>query len=163
MKVDDATLMAFHDGELDPETARRIELARLTDERLNARLDGLEQLGDFVRVWARASDVRRVPLRVPPRPARARGARVVGAAALALAGLALFVPGTKPGAPSELLPDAGVVLQAGPRAPLAPAVAVESVDFGAQRGEVFLVESARSETTVVWLAEAPAPSATGTL
>jgi hypothetical protein len=160
MRFDDATLMAFHDGELDAETARRVELARLSDRDVALRLEALEKLGQFVRVWAAMRRAPPVPKAVPPaRPqvraglALAAAFAVAAAVLLALPAPPLAVPGAPPVASAPLAVEVKV----------APAVAVESVDFGAQHGKVFLIESARSETTVVWLAEAPVPSSTGTL
>lgn len=162
MKIDDATLMAFHDGELDAEAAQRVRVAKLADRSVSARLEALEQLGEFVRVWA--STGQRVVERSPT-PKKRRSARPLAVAA-ALFGLALLVPDRAPR--GEASPSASVVpgetAAAHPAAHrFEPAVAVENVDFGSRPGTVFLVESALSETTVVWLNEGPVASVTGTL
>jgi anti-sigma factor RsiW len=180
MKLDDATLMAFHDGELDAESEQHVRLALLEDLEAARRLAGLEQLGAFVRVWASARGA--APVRVPQRRDRARTrvrasrARGVSAGtgrafgvALGLFGLTLLIPGQAPRVSESgdvaATGSRGVLSLEARRVPLAaePAVAVESVDFGARGGEIFLVESAKSETTVVWLKDDPAPGATGTL
>jgi hypothetical protein len=163
MKIDDVTLMRFHDGELDAESARRVRLARLSDRSVGARIEGLEQLGEFVRVWA-ANDASRGVRPVPAPRSKPHRARSLAVAA-SLVALVSSIPGTLPsGAPAPGAPAASGHAPAAARAP-APepelAVAVENVDFGAREGAVFLVQSAVSETTVVWLTELPA--VTGTL
>jgi len=51
-RLEDGTLMRFHDGELDAEDARRVALGRLVDPNVNVRLDALAALGSAVRAWA---------------------------------------------------------------------------------------------------------------
>jgi hypothetical protein len=160
MRFDDATLMAFHDGELDPETARRVALARLSDRDVALRLEALARLGEFVRAWAAVRGPGHVREVAPRRRPRVRAGLAL-AATFAVAAAALLASEAPPGAGRGTHPAASAPLAA--QALVAPAVAVESVDFGAQHGQVFQIESARSETTVVWLAEAPVPSTTGTL
>jgi anti-sigma factor RsiW len=181
MKIDDLTLMAFHDGELDPERARSVRRALLADPGLAARREGLVQLGDFVRAWAAAQEVSTVRAARPERASTSRvelvepklpfarpRARGAFGAALALLAVTLAIPSALPrgGGSGELSSTAtdgvGASVRATP-APREPAVAVESVDFGAQAGAIFLVQSAKSETTVVWLPDDPTPGTTGTL
>ncbi|HEY3494825.1 MAG TPA: hypothetical protein VGK73_09075 [Polyangiaceae bacterium] len=165
MKIDDVTLMRFHDGELDAEAARRVRLARLSDRSVSARLEGLEQLGEFVRIWA-ANDTSRGVRPAPALRSKPRRALALAVAA-SLVALVSSIPGTLPnGVPAPVALAASVHAPTEARAPAAepePAVAVENVDFGAREGAVFLVQSALSETTVVWLTEGPLPAVTGTL
>jgi hypothetical protein len=165
MKLDDATLMAYHDGELDAERSRRVRLLLLSDESVNARLAGLEQLGSFVRVLAAGDAPRRAVVRRHPRRAAmlSRNAGRAAGIAVSFFAFAFVVPGTLPEPPQ---PEPAPVAAAPPREPeptAEPAVAVENVDFGAQAGAVFLVQSAFERTTVVWLPDAAEPEATGTL
>ena len=136
MKIPDFELMLYNDGELDDERARRIRVARLHQPEVIRRLEGIERVGDFVRVWATtegvdAGEQRRRALRSIERR------RTVGMIAVALAALAVVAEPVTPGTTVALATS--------------PAVAIESVDFGAQRGTVFVVEAGDSATPVVWL------------
>ena len=42
-----------------------------------------------------------------------------------------------------------------------PAVAIETVDFGAREGTIFLMQEGEGSTPVVWLMDEPAPLAVG--
>jgi len=136
MKIPDVELMLYSDGELDDERARRIRVARLHHPEVGHRLESIERVGDFVRVWAKADGVdageqRRRAIRSIERR------RTVGMIAVALAAFAVVA---EPVTPRTTLAVAS-----------SPPVAIESVDFGAQRGTVFVVEAGESVTPVVWL------------
>jgi hypothetical protein len=129
-------LMLYSDGELDGERARRIRVARLHHPEVIRRLEGIERVGDFVRVWATtdgvdAAEQRRRALRTIERR------RTIGMIAVALAAFAVVA--------EPVAPETALALAPG------HAVAIESVDFGAQRGTVFVVETGESVTPVVWL------------
>jgi len=163
LKVDDETLMLFHDGELDGERARAVRVGRLHHSEVTARLEAFTVLGDAVRSWAEETGVdaaferRRAARRVGRRRALGLGATLLAAV--------LAVPGTVPtleragvgNAPSDPVPST----RGEPRGASGP-VAVEAVDFGAHPGAVFEVEGddATSETTVVWLSDASADHGT---
>jgi hypothetical protein len=113
-------------------------------------------LGDAVRLWAVQAGVDAAgERREEQRKRTRRRALGVGSAALFAAASALFVLPTQGRAGAD---HASVLPAPGARAePLIASgpVAVETVDFGAHPGAVFLVEAeAQSETTVVWLDDA---------
>ncbi len=144
----DRDLMAHHDGELGPDDERALALLLARDERARARLRGMQQVGDWVRLWAeeksRDFDVsEQIMARVarPVAPARATARWLPAAATLALAAaVALLVVGrhprehaAAPHSPVSLAPQTApapslaVVAAPAPE----PSVAIESVDFGA--------------------------------
>jgi hypothetical protein len=141
MKIPDIELMLYTDGELDEERARRVRVARLTELEVGARLEGIEQVGSFVRAWAAKSGVdARAERRRAERAATRR--RLVGTVAVTLVALLAVAEPMTPHAASGALEVA--------HAP-SPAVAIESVDFGSHSGTVFVVEASGSATPVVWL------------
>ena len=166
MKLDDGALMRFHDGELDAEAARRVRAAALADGALARRLDALSQLGDFVRAYAvlRSDELSRERhARQKARTAR-RAARAVSVGLCAAALFALWVRAPAPHTPNAGTGAAQVAF--GFDAPAAPAVRVESIDFGAHDGAIFLVSAptaATSDTTVVWLGDDAPARGIGTL
>jgi anti-sigma factor RsiW len=168
VKFDDRTLMRFHDGELDAEQARRVRVTALADGAVARRLAALSQLGDFVRVFAsvRRDELARERLqRQKARTAR-RGARAVSLALCVVALGALWFRASplvshEPGTP-VVVRDVAFEFDA----PVAPAVRVESVDFGEHDGAIFLVSApttTASDTTVVWLGDDPPAAGVGTL
>jgi hypothetical protein len=94
LKLNDETLMLFHDGELDAERARAVRVGRLHHSEVTARLEALGVLGDAVRSWAEETGVdaaferRRAARRVGRRRALGLGATLLAAV--------LAVPGTVP-------------------------------------------------------------------
>lgn len=168
MKLDDRALMRFHDGELAAEDARRVRVAALADGSVARRLAALSQLGDFVRAFAllRPDELAR-ERRVRQ---RARSARLatravsLGLCAAALFALWLRAPLLAPqAAQARAVPSPPAF---GFDAPSAPAVRVESIDFGAHDGAIFLVSAPvadASDTTVVWLGDDPPARGVGTL
>lgn len=180
--------MRYYDGELSPAEAEQVERLLARDEIARARLAETERLGDAIRHWAelRANAqgdlteavMARIDAENAPRPRRAGASlRVlpVVASALALAAaIAIFVskrsspderglvPGVARPAPSlQAGSDASVrEVAVGSRvAPVAaPAVSIETVDFGDGHGSIFVVSSERGDTPVVWLSDDPAIS-----
>ena len=156
MKLDDETLMLFHDGELEGERARAVRVGRLHHSEVTARLEAFTVLGDAVRTWALETGVdaaferRRVARRVGRRRALGLGATLL-AAVLAVPGTVATLERAGVGnAPAVPVPST----HGEPRSASGP-VAVEAVDFGAHPGAVFEVEGdAMSGTTVVWLDDA---------
>ncbi len=169
MKFDDSTLMRFHDGELDAEQARRVRAGALADGAVARRLAALSQLGDFVRAFAsvRSEELARERLqRQQARTAR-RGARAVSLA-LCVAALGALWFRASPVMSHETRTRVVASESAfGFGTPFAPAVRVESVDFGEHDGAIFLVSApttaAADTTTVVWLGEDATPPGIGTL
>ncbi len=153
MKVPDETVMLFHDGELEPERAREVRVARLVEPAVSARLEALSELGDAVRTWAKQAGIDAAEARRHRVRQRARR-RAFGACALvALSALAApaFVSQGRAGADNA----SRVSLRGEPLIASGP-VAVETVDFGARPGVVFRVAAGdRDETTVVWLPDEP--------
>jgi hypothetical protein len=142
MKIPDLELMLFTDGELDEERARRVRVARLHHGEVGERLENIERIGEFVRAWAAKERVdgraeRRRVLRAAARR------KLLGSVAVMVAALVAIAE------PRALSGQGGVEVSFAP----APAVAIESVDFGTHAGTVFVVEAGDSVTPVVWLAE----------
>jgi hypothetical protein len=149
MKIPDIELMLYTDGELDEERARRVRVARLTELEVGARLEGIEQVGSFVRAWAAKAGVDpRAERRRAERAAARR--RLVGTVAAAVVAL---VAVTEPRAPSGVREVALASPSRDFAASQGPAVAIELVDFGSHPGTVFVVEAGGSTTPVVWLAD----------
>ncbi len=142
MKIPDLELMLFTDGELDEERSRRVRVARLHRAEVGERLENIERIGEFVRVWAAQErfDARAERRRVERAAARRR---LVGTVAVAVAALVAVAE------PRALSGPGGLEVALAP----APAVAIESVDFGSHAGTVFVVEAGDSVTPVVWLAD----------
>jgi hypothetical protein len=154
VKVPDVTVMLFHDGELDPERARDVRVARLVEPRVSTRLEALSELGDAVRLWAKHAGIDAAEARRHRARQRARR-RAFGACALvalsALAAPAVVSHQGRAGTDNA----ARVSLRGEPLLASGP-VAVETVDFGARPGAIFRVAAGdRSETTVVWLPDEP--------
>lgn len=167
MKLDDRALMRFHDGELDAEATRRVRATALADGAVARRLDALSQLGDFVRAFAlvRSEELARERLRREKLRAARRAARAVSLALCAVALGALWLRAVPPTDDAAFGPASGSAPVFGFDEPAAPAVRVESVDFGDRDGAIFLVSApaaANTDTTVVWLGE-DLPAGVGTL
>jgi anti-sigma factor RsiW len=150
VKIPDETVMLFHDGELEPERARAVRVARLVEPAVSARLETLAELGDAVRSWAKQAGINPAEARRHRHRQRARR-RAFGACAFvtlsALAALAIVPHQGRAGADNaaRLSRRGEPLIMPGP-------VAVETVDFGARPGAIFRVASrGSSQTTVVWL------------
>ena len=138
MKIPDLELMLYSDGELDDERAQKVRVARLCRPEVTRRLENIDRVGDFVRVWASArgvdaTEARRGALRA------VRRRRTLGSLAVAFAALAAVA---EPVAGERSLDKA---------LSESPAVAIEAVDFGTHTGAVFVVEAGDAETPVIWL------------
>ncbi|HKO53449.1 MAG TPA: zf-HC2 domain-containing protein [Polyangiaceae bacterium] len=187
MSVSREQLMRYHDGELSEAEARLVEAALEQEPALLDELEAYSKLGSFVRAWDQANANKLASFDVsesvmaalePPR-ARVhsllpRIATWVSLSAAIAAGSALVVrswstaPLAPPGAPSaqsaELaLPSAtapglAAVLGVGNEGEAKPPPAtIESVDFGSNTGEVFVVSTDSSETPVVWMPDDAEP------
>lgn len=168
MKLDDRTLMRFHDGELGAEDARRVRVAALADGSVARRLAALSQLGDFVRAFAvlRADDLAHERRQRQHARSTRLATRAVSLGLCAAAVFALWL--RAPLLPREAATSRAVASEPafGFEASAAPAVRVESIDFGAHDGAIFMVSAAAadaSDTTVVWLGDDPPARGVGTL
>jgi hypothetical protein len=150
MTVSDRELMLLHDGELDPERAKAIRAVSPCDPTITSRLTGLEQLSDFTRAWARA----RGKVVDPARARRVRWRSRVGFAlgAVAASVLGVLLASAPLGSDTEGRPSSrGAASTVDAEA--APAVSIESVDFGSHPGTIFSVRGAGTDITVVWLSD----------
>lgn len=168
----DHDLMQFHDGELSAEEAAQVRELLEREPQARAKLRGLAQTGDLVRLWAdersAGFDVADAVMVRLDAPARARSRVIelwlpaVAAVALAAA-VALIVFGrgapTRPSVPGTALTppsQQGTLARIEPALPKRePAVAIESVDFGDQPGTIFMVGEGSGETPVIWLTDPP--------
>jgi hypothetical protein len=132
--------MLFSDGELDGERARKVRVARLHHADIGTRLEGIERVGDFVRVWAGREGVDALGLRRRALRSGERRRALATVAVLLVAVAAVVEPMAAPG-----LPELALVPK--------PSVAIEAVDFGDSVGTVFVVEAQGGVTPVVWLAD----------
>ena len=159
-------LMQLHDEELELD-------AELTEEEL-AVLEGLDQVGDAVRLWAAergegvsvTEDVMAaLDAEEPPADSAPRHRWGVVAAAMAMAAAAALAlnlakhsepepqlaltlpppPQVQP-LPPEQMP---AVAESEPSSP----AAIESIDFGGQNGAIFMVPAGTETTPVVWLTD----------
>jgi len=175
-------LMRYYDGELDADEAAELEAELDNDPEAREVLSGLEQLSDFVR---READAREAPdladaimarvareprqdrTRAEPPPGAWRVIAPAAAAVLALAAsVALVNEFSRPSEePVRVLHQPPLVV-APPEESAAPvptlvaereAVAIETVDFGAREGTIFLMQEGEGSTPVVWLMDEPTP------
>jgi len=146
MKISDLELMLFHDGELEPERARRVRVARLYELEVSARLSGLERVGELVRDAAR--ERRLDPAHSRRELVRGRLGRRARVATLGAVAVALLLGVAEPR--HESPPEASVQ--------------IETVDFGSRAGTVFMLEGhGERQTAVVWLADDGEQAKLGTL
>jgi anti-sigma factor RsiW len=180
--VNDSDLIdRLYDDDLDEEQAQHARQLLSADPRAAARLERVALIGSLIR---EIEDERRLPSdftdRVMERVAPERDVRRVsklypafaaGASALALAAAAVLWIGGQgaPAIPSSVATALGVPSTAAPSQagaePLAadgltepPAVSIESVDFGATQGAIFLVSAGVTDTMVVWTLDEPNPT-----
>ncbi len=148
--------MRFHDGELDEERARNVRVGRLHHAEVTARLEAFSVLGDAVRLWASAAGVDAAAERRREKRAQAHRRALAIGTGLVLAALSvLFSAPALNRAGVESAPVSSALSSRGEAVVALAPVAVETVDFGARPGAIFLVEgAAHSETTVVWLDDA---------
>ncbi|MEI9936747.1 MAG: hypothetical protein WDO69_05940 [Pseudomonadota bacterium] len=181
MSISREQLMRYHDGELSETEALVVEAALEQEPALLEELEAYSELGSFVRAWDQANASKLASFDVadsvmaalePPR-ARVhsllpRIATWVSLSAAIAAGSVLVVrswsaapiaPAGAPSgesaehpAPSASASDLSTVLgAAGEEQPKPPPATIESVDFGSNTGEVFVVSTDSSETPVVWM------------
>jgi anti-sigma factor RsiW len=177
--------MRYHDGEVSEAEALEVEQALLHEPALLEELEAYAELGSFVRAFAEQRvhgplDISERVMRAieqPKAPVRTLLPRVatwVSLAAAIAAGSVLVVRSwSSPRAPAgahagganesaELMPSSSnsaapelsAALEAEPKLP--PAT-IESVDFGANTGMVFVVSTDSSETPVVWMPDDAEP------
>lgn len=150
-------LMRYHDGELSRPAERHVERELQTDPLLQVELESYQAIGELVRDWGehrsrahtdivddvmRAVDARPYSRRAP----RKRAPRVLTWGSLAVglaAGIALLVRASSAPVYSPQPGAATLPKSEG-------SVAIESVDFGARGGTVFMVSTTSSDTPVVW-------------
>ena len=183
MKADEL-VDRFYDGDTDEEQTRAAQALIAAEPRSRARLERLALLGSLVR---EVESERKIPSDLTDRVMRgvlaerspnARKSRRLPAAALAVAsalalaagiGLWLREPGTA--VPSAALTGT-TVTRGSPSAAVrdafeaellaeAPSVSIESVDFGATQGAIFLVSAGVTDTMVVWTLDEPAQHPSG--
>ncbi len=187
MSVSREQLMRYHDGELSESEALVVEAALEQQPALLEELEAYSELGQFVRAWdqARANEhaafdvTASVMAALEPPRARVhsllpRIATWVSLGAAIAAGSVLVVrswsaapmaPAGVPSGenaglalPSASAPELSAVLEAmGEEQPKPPPATIESVDFGSNAGEVFVVSTDSSETPVVWMPDDAEP------
>ncbi|HEY4158956.1 MAG TPA: hypothetical protein VGM29_12695 [Polyangiaceae bacterium] len=153
-----ARLMRYYDGELPEVAARLVEHELMAESELRGELQSYEAIGECVRQWAEqrsrghddlVDDVMRAIAGRPysKRVPRRRSSHVLAWVSLSLglaAGAALLMRTLtiQPAPASLVVPSA--------EHGAARSVAIESVDFGARGGTVFMVSTTSSDTPVVW-------------
>jgi negative regulator of sigma E activity len=182
-------LMRYHDGEVSDEEARFVAHALEHEPALLEELAAYTELGSFVRVFAEQRlpqqpfDIsERVMRAIEPPKARVhsllpRLATWVSLGVAIAAGSVLVVRSwSAPPAPAigahtggagesaELMPRssssaAPEVSAALEEEPKPPPATIESVDFGANTGTVFVVSTDSSDTPVVWMPDDGEPDA----
>lgn len=176
MSVSRELLMRYHDGEVSEAEARAIEEAIEQEPALLEELEAYSEVGNFVRVWGEVHaapqfDIAADVLRAlePPKPRvhlLPRVATWVSLGVAIAAGSVLVVRSwsAPPLAPGHAASSAEPSVSAAAQNPVAPEVSaaledeprpapatIESIDFGANPGTVFVVSTDSSETPVIWL------------
>ena len=188
MSVNHPQLMRYYDGELSDEEAAEVEAALENDPDAQRVFEGLEQLSAFVRKHeeeqalpdltdAIMGRIAREERKESARPEVVRGpwSTILPAAAAVLAlaaGVALVNElSNKPGTTTPVVQQPSPTSQE-PVAPVSSeepaeeqvlaadthAVAIETVDFGAREGTIFVMQEGEGSTPVVWLMDEPAPA-----
>jgi anti-sigma factor RsiW len=188
MSVNHPLLMRYYDGELSDEEAAEVEAALENDPDARRVFEGLEQLSAFVRkheeeqalpdltdaIMGRIAREERKESAPPAEVVRGPWSTILPAAAAVLAlaaGVALVNElSNKPATttpvvqqPSSELPVAPVPSEEPAEEQVLadsqhPAVAIETVDFGAREGTIFVMQEGEGSTPVVWLMDEPAPA-----
>ena len=180
MSVSRELLMRYYDGEVSPEEARQVDLALEQDSALGRELEAYAELGSFVRVFAERAaeapfDISDSVMRaIEPPKARVHsllprlatwvslGAAIAAGSLLVLRSWSAPPVGgggahadtssesaaLAPASSSLAAPEVSAALEEEPKP--APAT-IESVDFGASTGTVFVVSTDSSETPVIWM------------
>lgn len=166
--------MLLHDGELEPAEVEALQAELEQEPRARAELARHRMIGELVRAAYQPRDpgpelTESILARTFGEPKRARtsirrrlAVAVPLAAGLALAALVALVVRPPRQAPPEA---ARIALAPAPRPSVAPladpaltelgpsGVSIQSVDFGATQGAIFMVSGGESETMVVWTLE----------
>jgi anti-sigma factor RsiW len=179
----DELLMRYVDGDLSPAEVEEVERRLESDPEAFAIVEGLDQLGDVVRALGEqraegAGDIAGAVLgrieaaeRSVTEPSPASGTRplpgwalpAVAAGLAAAAATAIWLatpteaplpvarsmPTVQPAGPAESRPGP----TAAPEDDVAPAAAIEAVDFGSHNGAIFVVSAGNEATPVVWLTD----------
>lgn len=179
MTVSRELLMRYHDGEVSEEEARAVEHALEQDPKVQDELEAYGEVGSFMRAWGEAHGASKFDISdsvlaaIDPPHARVhsllpRIATWISLGAAIAAGSMLVIrswSGPHVQAPVRAASSgnpAGMTAQSAPSAELPaalteeeelkfPPATIESVDFGANPGTVFVVSTESSETPVVWL------------
>lgn len=170
----------LYDGDLDAELERKAKARLAADPVAAARFERLALLGSLVReveaerqvpAGLAESVMARLDEPAPSPRVFKRYPAVAAAAGSALALAAAFVlwlgsqprpavptsTGSVSGAPAHLAPTAhDAAFADAPAEPLT--VSIESVDFGATQGAIFLVSAGVTDTMVVWTLDEPDPT-----
>lgn len=181
MSPDHVRLMRYYDGELDADETAELEAELARNPEAQAVLAGLEQLSGFVRraaaeqpaidvtdvIMARVASEPRRERRIEPTPARWRTIVPAAAAVLALAASVALVNefSRTPAAPARVVQRSPAPVAPPPESEVLPptvvaereAVSIETVDFGAREGTIFVVQEGEGSTPVVWLMDEPTP------
>ncbi len=161
----DRELMAYHDGELSPRERARVAARLAADRSARRRLEELSALRASVRAWAERQrerfDVSDAVMREIAAPCQARQRWLPAAVAVSLAAAAVLAltASRRATEPESNVPEAqasvplsGAVVE---RSDEALGARVESVDFGARSGSIFVVGSSAGTTTVIWMNDLP--------
>lgn len=185
--IDRMRLMQLHDGELSAAEAATLERALADDPVASAELEGLAQLGGFLRQFGelqgeaagdltaavmerleregpRSAVSSRRPSALGPRVPWRGIAAVVGGLAFAATVAMLWSPAAVAPVREPVAVASLPLLPAGPTvsSPTAlepgPEVTIEAVDFGTGNGTIFMVSSGEAGVTpVVWVMDQPPP------
>jgi anti-sigma factor RsiW len=174
-------LMRYYDGELDADEAAELEAELENDREGREVLAGLEQLSGFVRGASErpAPDLTdAIMARVAREPRQDRtlaepalaGWRVILPAAAAVLALAASVAlvnefSRTPAEQVRVVQQPPLIAVPPEESAAAPtvvaerdAVAIETVDFGAREGTIFVMQEGEGSTPVVWLMDEPTPA-----
>lgn len=151
MTEDSEQLQRYLDGELTPEQARAFQDRLAASPELQRDLTEMQLIGGLLRRWADDAEHRAGPLVEPTllrietvEQKRSRHASL----GMAVAALLLWL---LPASGSDSWPSRVVPVAIDTLPPLFPPAAIERLEAGDQRAQVFLVGSA--STPVVWLAD----------
>jgi anti-sigma factor RsiW len=174
-------LMRYYDGELDADDAAELEAELENDHEARELLAGLDQLSGFVRREAAErpapdlADAIMAQVAREPRQDRTlaeaspAGWRVIVPAAAAVLALAASVAlvnefSRAPEEPVRTVHQPPLIAVPPEEPALVPtvvaereAVAIETVDFGAREGTIFVMQEGEGSTPVVWLMDEPTP------
>jgi negative regulator of sigma E activity len=172
----------LYDADLDEAQAKRARERLAVDPRAAAHFERLQLIGSLVREVEAERELPpdftdRVMARIEPAGPSRRASKLyplvaaaAGSALALAAAVALWVRApAPPGVPSSLATALGVPALSAPALPDGdalslevsaepPSVSIESVDFGATQGAIFLVSAGVTDTMVVWTLDEEAPT-----